>query len=441
MDKFARFLHIICICLLLAMSAVCYPQQQVTLTGLPNGLRVVVCTRTEAPLVSIHLRVHSGSAADDPASLGTAHACEHLIFSGTSTRGPGMLDYEIEGLGATLQATTTRDTIQLSTVVAKKYWEQVDALIADAVQNAAIPEKEFAREQMIILQELARRSNEPRYQAEDELWKVLFADSPYAHPIGGTNQSVVAMKREALLKFIRANFVPNNCTLVLTGDITADEALPIVRKHYAHWFAQALPTVTAPTMATGNNLIRRQLNSVSSQRVMAFGFTVPGISSGKDALACDALLYLLSAPEAYLRQQLTAQKLANRIDGRYTTSRWPTLLYISLPISDDTNTQMVEKIVSSECIRLAQQGPTQDELSKAVRQLTGQQLFLEETLDGTSVSLGLMDSIADYRKSLSYISDIRSLSTQDIQMAARKYLIESPKAIVVVDPMKLQGSR
>ncbi|MHB1463380.1 MAG: M16 family metallopeptidase [Armatimonadota bacterium] len=440
MRTLAHTLPYALLCLLLIATGV-KAQPEVSLTGLPNGLRVIVCTRTEAPLVSIHLRVHSGSAADAPNALGAAHACEHIIFSGTTTRGPGEMDNEIEGMGASLQATTTRDTIQLSTVVSKSYWEEVDALIADAVQNPTVPEKEFDREQLIILQELARRSNEPRFQAEEALWPMLLPESPYAHPIGGTKQSVLAMKRDSILQFIRTHFVPNNCTLVLTGDITPEEALPVVRKHYGNWTAVSLPPVPAPQRPISTSIKGQKLLSVSSQRTVAFGFVAPGVAQWRDALACDALLYLLSAPEANLKQQLLHDKLASQVDGRYTTSRWPTLLYLSIPLGNQTDARDVEQRVLAECSRLTEQGPTPMELSKAIRQLAGQQLFTEETLEGQSTLLGLMDSISDYRKSLSYITDLQSLSIQEVQTAARNYLVNGPRAIVTVEPMNLEAAK
>lgn len=440
MRSLAYTLRCIGLLMLIITAGMGHTQPEVTLTGLPNGLRVIVCTRTEAPLVSIHLRVHSGSAADAPTALGVAHACEHIIFSGTSTRGPGEMDNEIEGMGASLQATTTRDTIQLSTTVSKSYWQEVDALIADAVQNPTVPEKEFDREQLVILQELARRNNEPRFQAEEALWPMLLPNSPYAHPIGGTKQSVLGMKRTSILEYIRTHFVPNNCTLVLTGDITPEEALPVVRQHYGNWVAQSRPTPPAPAIPASTSILGVKLRSVSSQRTVAFGFVAPGVSLWRDALACDALLYLLSAPEALLRQQLLREKLASQVDGRYTTSRWPTLLYLSVPVTASADTKLIEQRVLAECSRLATQGPTPIELAKAIRQLCGQQLFTEETLEGQASALGLMDSVTDYKKSLSYIADLHSLTIQEVQKAAQLYLVNGPRAVVTVEPMNSEAS-
>lgn len=441
MRSLAHTLRSLGLCLLLTTTVMSQTQPEVSLTSLPNGLRVVVCTRTEAPLVSIHLRVHSGSAADAANALGAAHACEHIIFSGTTSKGPGEMDSEIEGMGATLQATTTRDTIQLSTVVSKSYWQEVDALIADAVQNPIVPQKEYDREQLVILQELARRSNEPRFQAEEALWPMLLPGSSYAHPIGGTKQSVLAMSRESVMEYIRSHFVPNNCTLVLTGDITPDEVLSVVRKHYGNWVTKNMPVLPVPQIPTSSDVLRKRLFSVSAQRTIAFGFVAPGVGVWRQALACDALLYLLSTPESQLRQQLLHEKLASQVDGRLTTSRWPTLLYLSIPVSPSADVNQIEQRVFAECSRLAQQGPSLAELSRAVRQLCGQQLFTEETLEGQSSALGLMDSVADYRKSLSYITDLQSLTPYEVQVAAQMYLTAGPRAVVTIEPMSSEANR
>src|SRR5580700_11213594 len=69
-------------------------EKRITVKKLDNGLTVVICERSEAPVFSFYTHVDAGSAQDPLDKTGLAHMFEHMAFKGTDTI--GTKDYPAE---------------------------------------------------------------------------------------------------------------------------------------------------------------------------------------------------------------------------------------------------------------------------------------------------------------------------------------------------------
>src|SRR6266849_2803657 len=69
-------------------------EKRITIKKLPNGLTILICERSEAPVFSFFTMVDAGSAQDPMGATGLAHMFEHMAFKGTDTI--GTTDYAAE---------------------------------------------------------------------------------------------------------------------------------------------------------------------------------------------------------------------------------------------------------------------------------------------------------------------------------------------------------
>lgn len=418
--------------------------QGTVLRTLPNGLRLIVREQRGAALVALDIWVRAGSVYEGPEESGAAHFIEHLLFKGTPTRGPGEIDAAIEDLGATLNAGTTRDAAHFYTTVAAPYLETALAVLADALQNAAIAPEEMERERAVILDEMARGQNDRRKQALNHLYERLYGRHPYGRPILGRPDSLKRMSRDTVVGFYRRLYAPNNTTVVLVGDITPDAAQTAVEKAFGGWAKRAVPPppavegmeVEEETRKPGDKSALRGnpalLDSLSPSASLSMGFRVTSGDNAAEVCTADVLTALLGDERTgRLAKALTPGRLATEATADYATLRGPGVFALCAA-TEPTDVERVRQAFAAEMERLRTRPVSVDELEIAKRRVLGAYLFDIETYAGQARMLGLYDTIHDYRFAMDYVDNIRKVTAKDIQAFAQRYFDPSRRAEVVL---------
>lgn len=431
MSKLIAFL-----CLLAAAGAQAdsLAAESIKLKTLPNGLRVLVREAHEAPLVTVDLWVRAGSARETSETNGVAHFMEHLLFRGTAKRGRGEVDRAIEELGATLNATTSRDWMHLYTTVASRYWQNALEVIADAVKNSALRPEDVEREQMIILDELARAADDPIRDANQRLAELLFRNHPYRLPVAATRDSIIRIQREQIVQFYRKYYVPNNASLVIVGDVTEAEAFAAAQKFFGDWQKREItdpepaaePPPDAPRRAEFR--VRRGLPTVG------VAFLAPSVKEVADVCACDLLLALLGQRDGLLTRLLVGQGVATRVTTEFLTQRYPGIFSIVVELPQKGDPARVEAMVVGALQQLAKTPVSEAELSRAKREILGNYLFSMETTEGQASTLGFYEMIDTYLFATEYEKNVQAVSAEDIRRVVEKYLNPELRVVVYLLP-------
>ena len=220
---------------------------------LGNGLEVILVEQHELPVVDVRLVVRGGAAVDAPADAGRATLLADLLDEGTTTRTTLQLADELEFLGAELTTDAGWDATYANLHVLRPRLDDALALMADVVLHPTFPAEEVERKRAERLAALIQQRDEPRFLASNAFASVLYGR---AHPYGisslGTNASVRSLERDDLLRTYRTFFRPRNAFLVVAGDVTMDQLLPMLERHFGEWEDGdvALPPLPpAPTSA------------------------------------------------------------------------------------------------------------------------------------------------------------------------------------------------
>jgi len=239
---------------------------------LPNGLRLVVVSQRKLPLLDAVLVFRHGSEADPAGKEGLASLTAALLREGTASRTSPQIAEQQAFLGIRLGsgATLEQTTVSLNTPTA--VLDSAFALMADMVLRPSFPEAEFTRVRSETLTGLLQLRDRAPAIADRAFAALLYGDThPYGRPASGTEATVESITRTDVQRFWQSWYRPNAATLIIVGDITADEAERRARALFGGWERAPLATITAAAApapsSTGITLIDKPGAPQSSFRL------------------------------------------------------------------------------------------------------------------------------------------------------------------------------
>lgn len=277
---------------------------------LDNGLDVIFHVDKSDPVVAVELMVHVGSAREIEGRTGFAHLFEHLLFLESENLGKGGLDKmsaRIGGSGA--NGSTSRDrTNYLQTVpkdaLEKMIWAEADKLgwFINTVTDPVL-----AKEKQVVKNEKRQSiDNRPYGHRQYVIGKNLYPkDHPYNWQVIGSLEDLQNATVEDVKTFFKKWYVPNNSTLVLSGDIDVAQAKKWVHKYFDEIprGAEMTPLKKRPGIVNETKYLYYEDNFA---RLPELTLSWPAVEQyHKDAYALDILTeYLSDGKKAPLNQVL-----------------------------------------------------------------------------------------------------------------------------------------
>ncbi|MDT7541484.1 MAG: zinc protease [Acidobacteriota bacterium] len=202
---------------------------------LANGLRVVVITRSDTPLVAARLMIKTGGEADPAQLAGLADVTASLLTKGTATRKATEIAEAIEALGGSLNAGARWDSSSASIDVESSRLGAAMTILADVVRNPVFESEEIERLRQQYLDDLRVALGQPGAIARFVAARVVYGDAPYGHSLSGTLESLAQIKRDNIIQFHQTYYRPDNAVLVIGGDVTPAEAFRTAEKLFGDW--------------------------------------------------------------------------------------------------------------------------------------------------------------------------------------------------------------
>lgn len=198
---------------------------------LSNGIRLIH-RQTKAAISHLALMVHTGSRDEELHENGMAHIIEHMIFKGTNKRKAYHVMSFLENVGCDLNAYTTKEETCIHATFLNTYFERALALFADIAFNSTFPAKELEKEKEVILDEINSYKDSPAEEIFDEFENLLFEGHPIGRNILGSTESLKAITRKNIFRFIKKNYCTNNMVIASVGNIEFTKIKKMVTKYY-----------------------------------------------------------------------------------------------------------------------------------------------------------------------------------------------------------------
>jgi len=193
---------------------------------LANGMTILVRPVHTIPKVSIQIWYNV------LLEKGIAHLIEHMIFKGTEKLSESDINMLTHKLSGSCNAFTSYDYTGYLFNFPTHHWKEALPIMADCMINCSFKDDMLNSEMKAVIQELKMYHDNYRFSLMKEMISTIFSDHPYHYPIIGYKHDLWNVSGSDLRKFYKKHYLPNNATLVVVGNVDADEVFQLAQKHF-----------------------------------------------------------------------------------------------------------------------------------------------------------------------------------------------------------------
>jgi len=202
-------------------------------TVLPSGLRIVSEEVDTVRSAAFGVWANVGSRDESGSVAGASHFLEHLLFKGTATRSALDISSSIEAVGGETNAFTGKENTCFYARTLDQDLPLAVDVISDMITSSLVTKADVDSERGVVLEEIAMRDDDPGDLIHDVFSETLFGDSSIGKPILGTTDSIKSMTREAVYRYYKRKYRPENLVVAVAGNIKHDKVVKMVSKAFA----------------------------------------------------------------------------------------------------------------------------------------------------------------------------------------------------------------
>ena len=377
--------------------------------------------------------VRWGASHDPQERMGASHLLEHMVFKGTERRSAREIALEIEAIGGSLDAYTSREHTACHARVMDEHLPVAMDVLTDLVFRPTLRESDLEVERRVILEEIAGVEDTPDDLIFDLHSKALWGDHPYGFPVLGTADTVKSITREDLGDLWSQAYRPNVSVVCAAGHLEHDDLLELVAREYPqNGTAGVAPILQRPSPEKPREI---RISRDSTQVHICVGTpTFPR----SDPRRYGSIL-ISTALGGGMSSRLF-QRVREELGLAYTVYAFQSfyaeagLAGIYMATRPDTADQAVGEVVR-ELERLSDSGLSGRELSDIKNQTKGQVLL---SLESTSARLHRLAGVAVYGEPYMTLDEIcariDAVTEEEVAELCREYYAPGLQTIVRLGP-------
>lgn len=397
---------------------------------LDNGLKVYVVEDHSTPAFNISLLYKVGSIDEEKGRTGFAHFFEHMMFMGSKNLGRFKIGEYTEGAGGNMNAGTSYDTTVYYHNIPSNYLDMVLWGESDRLRALEITEESFETQRAAVKSEKNLRVDNVPYASaiQEDMFGVIFEGTPYEHTVIGSLDDLNAAELADVQAFFDKYYMPNNCYMVIVGDVDPAEVKAKVTQYFGDIPKGENPPPPAHAeQKRGRKIDKFVADDKAKQNIYVVGWPTVG-STHEDSPALDLLGSILLGGESSRIPKVLQdeKKLVIGAGGGHLAFMGAGFMFMQVVPKDGIAKEKVQEEILKQVKRLADKGPTDAELAKA---LNGQ---LMQTVSTLATNAGRAQAVAtgaafygDPKHVVSQMDDYRKVTKADIQRVAQKYVDEN----------------
>jgi len=420
---------------------------------LDNGLKILVKEDHRAPVVVSQVWYKVGSSYEHEGITGISHALEHMMFKGTEKYAAGEFSRIISENGGRENAFTGTDyTAYFQTLESSRLPISME-LEADRMRYLIVNKDEFIKEIEVVKEERRwRTEDKPQSFTYEVAMSTAFQTGPYRHPIVGWMSDLDNMTVEDLREWYQQWYAPNNATLVVSGDVKADEVYQLAKKYFGPLSAGKPVKISQRPEVTQKGIKRITVKRPAELPYLWMAYKVPVLKTAIEhpstvpvwePYALEVLAGVLggSSSSRFASNLVRGKEVAAAVGAGYNFSaRLDHLFTISGTPSSKYTVAQLESAVQEEIELIKNSLISESELARIKAQVVSNDVYERDSVFYQAMIIGMFETVGlSWKEAEKYVESIKAVTAEQVQAVAKKYLQEDQLTVAVLDPQPLDN--
>jgi zinc protease len=409
---------------------------------LANGLTLLVWPNHNIPCVALQNWVRVGSRNEGGGRTGLAHFFEHMMFNGTSRRARGEFDRLMEAEGGSNNAFTSQDVTVYQDWFPSSALELVFDLESDRLANLAFDPDVVEKERRVVWSERRLRVDDSNAALLDEQVQAsAFQRHPYRIPTIGWPHDIESWTLDDLQGFYRTYYVPNNCTLVVVGDVLPERVFAVAERTFGAIARGGTPPAVEVREPEQQAERRVALSRPGQSPLLELAYHAISACDPRQAALNLLQTILVGGDASRLHRALVEeQRRVVAIGGGWSEGFDPNVFVLHATLPESGNLDAAEAALDAELARLALDGVTEEELRRAKNLAAADFWRAVATIDGRARLLGEYAVLhGDHRRLFEAPAGCERVSTAQLHELARTVFDPRRRTVGTLQPTAEAG--
>ncbi|MGC8667299.1 MAG: M16 family metallopeptidase [Chthonomonadales bacterium] len=398
----------------------------------PHGVRVVVAPDAESSFVAICVMVRAGIAEEGNAP-GVGSVTAQALFGRNLNLSAEEVQRIIYDVGGSLQTTWTPDYTRILCVTSPAGFEDAFYLVCQALKNAEFDAPTVQRALQVVRTAVERQSRDPFEAAYAAAREATYPDSVYRQPFGGTVAGLRRVTTEAIRTYFRRWYTPGRTTVAVAGNITPERVRQAVEDQLVDYDRPDVPQTPRHPASAPSQQVAPIVRSVQAHTALVLACCpAPGVTDA-DYPAAAVLTAILGGGKSsrIFRSVRDTAAIGYAVGASIPPLERHSFILAFVEFDpkreDIRGTPLspaeVQKRIRDTVASLLDRPPTQDELERAKRYLTGTYALKHERLSDRAFYLAWYELLGlGWHFDTDYPYRIQAVTLEDVERVARKYL-------------------
>ncbi|MDH4140451.1 MAG: insulinase family protein [Coriobacteriia bacterium] len=400
-------------------------------TVLPNGITVLTEPMDTVRSVALGIWLAVGSRDESSAEAGMSHFMEHMMFKGTPTRTAAQISEAFDGLGAELNAFTSKEYTCYYCRLVDEHLPTAVEVLSDMVVRSLLDESACQSEREVVIEEIARTEDTPDDHIHELFANTLWPDHPIGLPVLGNRDTVGGFDQGKAVTFREKHYVTGNCVVAAAGSVDHDSLVELVDDNLAlvqgpRSERPRAESVTRPQLAV--------LTKETEQAHICYGGTSLN-SRHEDRFIFSIIDTVLGGGmSSRLFQEIREKKgLAYSVYSFHSLYQ-DTGQFAVYAGTRPANAEQVVRLIQTEIERVRTSGVTAKELVRAKESIKGHLVLALESTRNRMTRLGKNESTGGELLSVDEIVQRIDVVTEEDVRRVSEEVFSSEKVLALIGP-------
>jgi zinc protease len=404
-----------------------------TRATLPNGMQVILRENHAAPVASFWVFYRVGSRNERPGQTGISHWVEHMLFKGTERFPRGEFDKAVSRAGGIFNGMTSQDwTTYFETFPADRIALALQ-VESDRMANSLFDPTETESERTVIISEREGSENSYAYLLAEEVQAAAFQSHPYRHPIIGWKEDLLTLTRDELHAHYCQWYTPANALAVAVGDFDTQQMLDAISRAFGTLDSAPPPLPVRITEPEQHAERRVTLRGSDPTAYLTLAFHAPA-ASHPDFFPLIVMDAILSGAKGLgivggggnnrsnrLYRNLVETGIVVDVGSSFRPSIDPDLFSFFATLAPESTHEQVEAALWAEIEKIQQEGVTEGELAKAIKQTRAQFAYSSESVTYQAYWLGFAEIVTSLEWLGGWEDQLARVTSADVQRVAQAW--------------------